>query len=65
MRAIFTVFIEFATNTAPVLYFEFWGLEACGISALGPGIELRTEGGVLTTGPPGKSPQFIFIAVEL
>ena len=38
--------------------FWFFGHEACGILAPGPGIELAPpalEGEVLTTGPPGKS----------
>ena len=40
--------------------FWFVGFEACGILASLPGIEPTTptlEGEVLTTGPPGKSPQ--------
>ena len=38
--------------------FCFFGCEACGILAPGPGIEPAPpalEGEVLTTGPPGKS----------
>ena len=38
--------------------FRFFGCEACGISAPQPGIEPSPpalEGGVVTTGPPGKS----------
>ena len=38
--------------------FWFFGLEACGILAPGPGMEPtppELKGRVLTTGPPGKS----------
>ena len=50
--------------------FTFWtfGLEACGILTLCPGIEPALsvlEGGVLTTGPPGKSPQWILILSQV
>ena len=41
-----------------LLYVLVFGCEACGISALLPGIEpspLVLEGGVLTTGLPGRS----------
>ena len=43
--------------------FWFFGCEACRILALRPGIKpasLALEGEVLTTGPPGKSLQWIF-----
>ena len=39
------------------------GCKACGILAPWPGIEpapFALEGEVLTTGPPGRSPQTIF-----
>ena len=41
--------------------FQFFGPEACGIFAPRPGIEhvpRALEGEVLTTGPPGKSPDY-------
>ena len=46
--------------------FRFFGREACGILAPQPGIEpappaLECE--VLTTGPPGKSPLFIYLFI--
>ena len=43
------------------MFFGFFGREACGILALRPGIEPTPpalEGEVLTTGPPGKSPEW-------
>ena len=43
--------------------FWFFGQEACGILAPRPGIEPTPpawEGEVLTTGPPGKSPNVLF-----
>ena len=46
-----------------VCVFWFFGHEACGILAPGPGIEPTSpalEGEVLTTGLPGKSPQCLF-----
>ena len=48
---------------ASVFMFWFFGREACGILAPGPGIEPTPpalEGTVLTTGPPGKSQDFPF-----
>ena len=57
MWTIFKVFIEYVTILLP-LYVLVLGREACGILAPWPGIEpgLPTlEGGVLSTGPPGKS----------
>ena len=44
--------------------FWFFGLKACGILSPWPQIELTfpaLEGKVLTTGPPGKSPQALLI----
>ena len=44
--------------------FWFFGREACGVSAPRPGIEPTPpvlEGEVLTTGPPGKSPQTLVV----
>ena len=43
--------------------FSSFGLAACGTLVPRPGIEpvsLASEGGCVTTGPPGKSPQRIF-----
>ena len=48
--------------------FWFFGLEACGILALWPGIKPTPhvlEGEVLTTGPPGKSPDELFYSCVL
>ena len=55
-------------NIASVLYFGFFGHEACGILASQPGIKPAPpalEGEVLTTGLPGKSPGFIFYSTKL
>ena len=61
MWAIFKVFIEFVTISS-LFYILFFGLKTCGI--LGPwlGIEPTApplKGETLTTGPPGKSLDFI------
>ena len=56
MWTIFKVFIEFVTIF--LLFYAFFGHEACGILAPRPGIEPSPpalECGVLTTGPPGES----------
>ena len=48
--------------------FWFFGLKACGILAPRPGIEPAPpalEGEVLTTGPPGKSPDILFNHIHL
>ena len=56
---VFKLFIKFVTILfLSVIFFFFFGLEACGIWTPGPGIEPATpalEGKVLTTGPTGKS----------
>ena len=47
--------------------FRFFGRKARGISAPQPGIEPAPpalEGKVLTTGPPGKSPQKINLSLK-
>ena len=72
-RFSFQVFIAFVTIL--LLYcFMLWflGCEASGISAPRPGIEPETEpappalkGKILTTGLPGKSPDFIFYTLFL
>ena len=57
----FKVFLEFV----PILFlgfFFFFGHEACGISALQPGLEPAApvlEGKVFTTGLPGKSLNYL------
>ena len=67
----FGPFIKSVLNLLQYCFgFTFWtfGLEACGILAPCPGIEPALsvlEGGVLTTGPPGKSPQWILILIRL
>ena len=62
MWTIFKVFIEFVTTL--FLYFVwFFGREACGILGPRPGIKPAhpiLEGEILTTGPPGKSPDCCF-----
>ena len=58
MWTIFKVFTEFIT----ILFLFDIGHEAWGIIAPWPGIEPvppALEGKVLTTGPPGKSPQIL------
>ena len=63
MWTIFKVFIEFVTILLLFYVFWFFGLETCGVLALRPGIEPAPpalEGEVLTIGPPGKSPLFLF-----
>ena len=68
-RFSFQVFIAFVTIL--LLYcFMLWffGLEASGISAPRPGIEPAPpalKGKILTTGLPGKSPDFIFYTLFL
>ena len=67
MWTIFKVFIEFVTLLLLLLcfgFFFFFGRKACGILAPQPGIEPATpalEGDVLTTGPPGKSRDYLLI----
>ena len=42
----------------------FFGFQACGILASGPEIKPTPpmlEGGVLTTGPPGKAPRYVLL----
>ena len=53
-------------SIASVLCLVFFGLEACGTLTFWPGIEPThpaLEGEVLTTGLPGKSPQWTFLMV--
>ena len=60
MWTIFKVFIEFVKILLLFFMFWFFGPEACGILARRPGIEPASpalEDEVLTTGPPGKSPE--------
>ena len=60
------VFIEFVTVLLLFYVLFFFGCEACGILVPQPGIEPASsalEGGVLTTGAPGKSPN-IFTKVQ-
>ena len=55
-------------NIASALCFFFFGLEACGILALWPGIKPTfhiLEGDLLNTRLPGKSPDELFYAVFL
>ena len=62
MWIIFKVFIEFVTIFLLLNILGFFGTEACGILAPWPGIEPAPpplEGEVLTTGPPGKSPEMM------
>ena len=62
MWTIFKVFIEFVTVLL-LFYVLLFGCQACGILAPQPGINPEApalEGGVLTTGLPGKSPMCIF-----
>ena len=62
MLIIFKVFIDFFT-TAFCLVFYVFGHEACGILTPQPEIEPThpaLEGNVLTTWPPGKSPNSLF-----
>ena len=62
MWTIFKIFIEFVTILLLFYVFWFFDCEACGILAPHPGIEPTPpalEGKVLTTGPPGKSPNLI------
>ena len=57
---IFGVFTELQSNYH-YRHSVFFGHVACGILVPQPGIEPTPpalEGGVLTTGPPGKSPEF-------
>ena len=64
MWTIFKVFIEYVTRLPLFYVFWFSGHWACGILASWPGIVLSPpalEGKILTTGPPGKSQQFIFL----
>ena len=52
-------FAEFVTISLLLFMFWFFDCGACGILAPPPGIKpipAALEGGVLTTGPPGKSP---------
>ena len=59
----FKVFIECITRLPLFYVFWFSGQQARGILAPWPGIVLSPpalEGKILTTGPPGKSQQFIF-----
>ena len=61
MWTIFKVFIEFVTILLLFCVFGFFGPKACGILGPPPGIEPippALEGKVLTTGPPGKSPEY-------
>ena len=64
MWTTFKVFIEFVTILLLFYvldFFFFFGRKACRILVPGPGIQPAPpalEGGVLTTGPPGKSPLF-------
>ena len=65
MRTIFKVFISFIIT---LLLFYVLGLNACGLLAPQPGIEPVSPvlgGGVLTTGPPGKSPALFFFRTHL
>ena len=58
-------FIEFVTILLLFYVLVFWLRVACGILAPWPGIEPvppALEGEVLTTGPPGKSPDQRWIA---
>ena len=68
----FKVFIEFVTILFLCFFlfmfylFIYFFHETCGILARCPGIKpapLALEGIVFTTGPPGKSPLFIFMFV--
>ena len=64
MWTIFQVFVECITSLPLFYVFWFSGQQACGILAPWPGIVLSPpalEGKILTTGPPGKSQQFIFL----
>ena len=59
-RLFFKVFIEFITIL--FLFYVFFDHEACGILAPRPGIQPAPpalEGEVLTTGPPGKSLEWV------
>ena len=63
MWVIFKVFIEFVTTLLLFYILGFFGRETCGILVLRPGIERVppvSESEVLTTGPPGKSPNLPF-----
>ena len=60
LSLFFKVFIEFYSIVSILwlVFFFFFGQEACGILAPQPGIETTPpvlEGEVLATGPPGKS----------
>ena len=60
MDHFFKVFIELFYNIASVLCYGFLSTRHMGIMAPGPGIKPTPpslEGGVLTTGPPGRSQQ--------
>ena len=65
---IFKVFTEFVTLSLLFYVFWFFGHEACGILVPQPEIEPAPpalEGEVLTTGPPGKSPNLHFYQSHL
>ena len=64
MWTVFKVFTEFVTILLLFYIFGFFGQEACGILAPGPGIEPAPpalEGEVLTAGPPGKVSVLFFL----
>ena len=63
MWTIFKVFIEFITILLLFYLFFFFDRKACGILVPWPKIEPippALEGGFLTTGPPGRSLEFLF-----
>ena len=62
MWTIFKIFIEFVTILL-LFYLFFFNLKACGILVPCPRIDPISpalEGGFLTTGPPGRSLEFLF-----
>ena len=61
MWTIFKAFIEFVTISF-LFYVWVFGHKACGTLSPWPGVKPAhpaLEGGVLTTGVPGKSPRFL------
>ena len=69
LKSLYWIWICY--NIASVLCFVlflFFGLEACVILALWPGVELAplaVEGEVLTFGPPGKSPVKVYLVLKI